>query len=373
MRSRISGRGKEMAQPFYCGNARYEMKITSSEFGTTKDGQQVIAYTITNSKGSSITMIDYGAILKDIIVPDRDGRLVDVALGYDRVENYEVNPPHFGATIGRNGNRIEGGSFTLNGTDYQLAQNENDRNNLHSGPDGYEFRMWEAQTNEANGCVTFSIVSPDGDQGFPGELRIAVTYMLTEENKVKIHYEGVCDRDTIVNMTNHSYFNLDGESAGSIMDHILMIDADCFTPVDEYSIPYGTLESVEGTPFDFREPKKIGRDAGAESEQLEHTGGYDHNFALNGEGLRVVAKAVSEKTGITMTVMTDLPGVQFYAGNFISGPAGKGGHEYGKREGFCLETQYFPNSVNVLAFESPKLEAGEHYSTTTCYTFGIDG
>jgi len=347
------------------------MKIESSSFGTTKDGSPVTAYRITNSKGAYITLIDYGAVLKDVCVPDKNGKLIDVALGYDNVAAYEVNPPHFGATIGRNGNRIEGGSFSLDGTDYQLALNEKGRNNLHSGPDGYEFRMWEAALNEANGCVTFSIVSPDGDQGFPGTFKVAVTYMLTEENKVKIHYEGVCDRTTVANMTNHSYFNLNGHDAGTIMNHTLQIHADGYVPVDENSIPYGTVDSVEGTPFDFREGKTIGQDAAAEDDQLAHTGGYDHNFALNGSGLRNVATAVGDKSGISMQVMTDLPGMQFYAGNFISGPAGKGGVTYKPHEGFALETQYFPNSINVLAFESPKLQQGAPYSTTTCYTFGI--
>ena len=350
------------------------MKIESELFGTLKDGSQVTSWRITNSKGACIRVIDYGAILVDVIVPDREGNLRDVALGYDNIADYEENPPYFGATIGRNGNRIENGSFNLNGVDYQLPINEKGRNSLHSGPDGYDSRMWKAsKVDEKNGCVTFSIVSPDGDQGFPGELKIAVTYMLTEENKVKIHYEGISDADTVVNMTNHSYFNLDGEGSGSIMEHELQILADGYTPVDEDAIPYGTVEPVEGTPFDFREPKMIGRDAYQENEQLEHTGGYDHNFALNGTGLREVAKAWARESGITMTVLTDQPGIQFYAGNFISGPKGKGGKEYRPRDGFALETQHFPNSVNVLAFDSPRLNAGEAYSTTTCYVFGISG
>lgn len=346
------------------------MKIESSSFGTTKDGSQVTAYTVTNHQGAYITVIDYGAVLQSIGMPDAEGKIIDVALGYDNVASYEVNPPHFGATIGRNGNRIEEGAFSLDGVDYQLEKNEKGRNNLHSGPDGYEFRMWEARADEANGCVSFSIVSPDGDQGFPGEFRVTVTYMLTEENKVKIHYEGTADRSTVANMTNHSYFNLNGHNSGSILEHTLQINADGYVPVDENSIPYGTVESVEGTPFDFRKPKKIGQDAEAASEQLAHTGGYDHNFALNGSGLREVASAKGDVSGITMKVLTDLPGMQFYTGNFISGPQGKGGTDYHVHDGFCLETQYFPNSINVLAFESPKLPEGTAYSTTTCYTFG---
>lgn len=348
------------------------MKIERSVFGETKNKETVTAYTVTNSRGSFITVLDYGAVLKNVVVPDQNGTPTDVVLGYDTVEKYEQNPPHFGATIGRNGNRIEGGKFSIDGREYQMALNENGKNNLHSGPDGYEFRMWQARTNEKNGCVSFSLESPDGDQGFPGKFTVTVTYMLTEDNKVKIHYEGTADQDTVANMTNHSYFNLNGEGSGTILNHTLQISADGYTPVDEDLIPYGTVDPVEGTPFDFRTAKTIGRDAGAENEQLAHAGGYDHNFALNGSGLRNVAHAAGDKSGITMTVMTDQPGIQFYAGNSLSEPVGKNGHSYGLHEGFALETQHFPNSVNVLAFDSPKLEAGERYSTTTCYTFGIE-
>ena len=347
------------------------MKLESSLFGTTGKGDKVTAYRITNSKGSWITVIDYGAILTEVVVPDRNGKLVDVALGYDNIESYETNPPYLGATIGRNGNRIEGGSFNLNGVDYQLALNENGMNNLHSGPDGYNFRMWSASPDEESGSVVFSLVSPDGDQGFPGELKISVTYTFTDDNEVRIHYEGICSADTIVNMTNHSYFNLNGAGSGSIMEQELMINADGYTPVDEYSIPYGTVEPVDETPFDFRTMKVIGRDAYAENDQLKHTGGYDHNFSVNGSGMRIAAEAYAEGSGITMTVVTDQPGIQFYAGNFISGPSGKGGCEYRPHDGFALETQHFPNSMNVLAFESPKLDEGEIYSTTTSYMFGI--
>jgi aldose 1-epimerase len=345
------------------------MKVTGSVFGTTAQGEEVTQYRIENSKGAYITVLDYGAVLKDIVVLDKAGSLTDVALGFDTVAEYEKNPTSFGATIGRNANRIEGATFNLDGMDYALELNEKGKNNLHSGPDGYQFRMWSAKADEKNGCVTFSLVSPDGDQGFPGTLQIAVTYMFTENNKVKIHYEGTCDANTIVNMTNHSYFNLNGEGNGSIYDHLLSIDADCYTPVDTNSIPYGTSDSVEGTPFDFRAPKMIGTDAGADDEQLMHTSGYDHNFVLNGTGLRNVAKVSSSLSGISMTIMTDQPGMQFYAGNFINGISGKSGHIYANHTGAAFETQHFPNSINVLAFESPKLGAGDRYSTTTCYQF----
>lgn len=347
------------------------MMITKADFGTTKKGEKVTAYTVTNGKGASMTVLDFGAIMQSIVVPDKKGEFVDVVLGYDNVPAYEDNPPHFGATIGRNGNRIGGASFMLNGKTYTLVKNERDKNNLHSGPDGYEFRMWDAVPNEKNGSVSFTLTSPDGDQGFPGTFRVTVTYMLTEMNKVKIHYEGKSDKDTMVNMTNHTYFNLNGEGSGKIMEHTVKIAATGYTPVDEESIPYGRTDKVEGTPFDFRNPKTIAQDAGAEDEQLAHTGGYDHNFALDGSGLRNVAWATGDKTGITMTVMTDQPGMQFYAGNFIFGPVGKKGHTYGAHDGFAMETQHFPDSVNQKAFATPLLKAGEVYSTTTCYTFSI--
>ena len=348
------------------------MEIHSRNFGVTGDGREVTAYTITNSTGAYITVLDFGAVLQAVGMPDRNGTIIDVALGYDDMPSYEKNPPHFGATIGRFGNRIEGGLFTLDGTEYQLVCNENNRNNsLHSGPNGYEFRLWDAEAREDSDSVTFYLVSPDGDQGFPGEFKVAVSYTLTEDNRVKIHYEGITDATTIVNMTNHSYFNLNGHDAGTILDHMLKISADGYVPIDEYAIPYGIVSPVEGTPFDFRQPKRIGEEIDADHEQIHHGDGYDHNFALNGEGMRDVVTAVGDQSGIRMTVSTDLPGVQFYAGNHIGGPAGKGGHTYGVREGFALETQYFPNCVNVLAVKSPKLDAGDSYSTTTCYTFDI--
>lgn len=345
------------------------MEIKRSEFGTVCDGCKASAYRITNSSGAYITVSDYGALLVQLVVPDREGKLTDVVLGYDRAEDYEANKGHLGAVIGRNGNRIEGGTFNLNGTDYQLEINEGGHNNLHSGSHFYEKRMWTTAVNESAGSVAFTLHSPDGDQGFPGNFDVTVTYTLTEDNEVKIHYEGMSDKDTVANMTNHSYFNLNGEGKGTIMDHLLTIHAEGYTPVDEFSIPYGTVDPVEGTPFDFRTAKTIRQDSEADDEQLAHTGGYDHNFAPDGSGMREVAEACSLETGIVMKVFTDQPGVQFYAGNGIHDLVGKGGKVYHVREGFCLETQHFPNAVNVLAFESPRLSAGEHYSTTTSYAF----
>ena len=347
------------------------MQIEKSLFGKTSSGEDVHLYRIRNSKGGYAGVIDYGAVLTELVVPDAEGNLKDVVLGYDSFEPYEDNIPSFGATIGRVANRIENGAFNIGGTDYELTLNEKGRNSLHSGPNGYQKRMWSASADEDAGSVTFSLVSPDGDQGFPGEFRVEVTYTFDEEMGLEITYSGVSDADTVVNMTNHSYFNLDGQDSGSILEHTLMIEADAYTPSDEHQIPIGTVEDVEGTPFDFREMKPIGRDIFAEDEQLAMADGFDHNFALRGSGMRHAATALASRSGILMEVYTDQPGIQFYAGNHLKGPAGKGGVEYRPRDGFALETQHFPNSVNVLAFESPKIDAGERYYTKTRYAFSV--
>lgn len=347
------------------------MSVEKTLFGTAKDGREVHKYTITNKRGAGITVTDLGAILVSVCVPDCEGNLRDVVLGYDRVEDYEVNPPFFGATIGRSGNRIAGAAFEINGIKYEMEKNEKGKNNLHSGSKGYEKRIWETEQAEDD-HVSFSLVSPDGDQGFPGEFRVTVTYTLTDDNEVKIHYQGTCDRDTAANMTNHSYFNLDGHASGSVMEQILWINGDAFTPVaDGASIPTGEIRPVEGTPMDFTRSKAIGQDADADYDQLGFTGGYDHNYVLNqADGsIRIIAGAKGSASGITMEVYTDLPGVQFYAGNAISGPKGKGGAAYGPHHGFCLETQYYPNAVNEPSFPSPILKKGQKYDTTTIYHF----
>ncbi|MDO4615650.1 MAG: aldose epimerase family protein [Lachnospiraceae bacterium] len=344
--------------------------ITSQSFGITKDGHEVTAFTITNHKGAKLVVLDYGAVMKDVVIPDRSGNPVDVALGYDELTDYEENPPRFGAVIGRSANRIAGGKFTLNGQEIQLAVNETKTgNNIHSGPDFYEHRMYRASVNEKNNCISFTLNTPDGDQGFPGAFDLTVTYMLTEENKVKIHYEGKSDKDTVVNITNHAYWNLNG--SGTAMNHLLQIRAENYTPVDEHFIPTGELASVENTPFDFREPRTLAENTAVGGEQIGFTGGIDHNFVLEGDGLRCVAVLTGDQSGIAMTVLTDQPGMQVYTGNFIRGPKGKGGTEYAPRDGVALETQHFPNSINTPAFASPVLRAGERYSTTTCYAFDI--
>lgn len=348
--------------------------VTQRTFGTLPSGEEVQIYHLENKSGAFAEVLQFGAILVKLCVPDRDGRLTDVVLGYDDLAGYEVNGCFFGATIGRSGNRIAQSRFTLDGKKIVLTPNEG-ANNLHSGPDGFEKKMWTAsEISEDKNAVTFSRISPDGENGFPGEFNVSVTYEMTEENELRIVYGGVCDQTTIANMTNHSYFNLAGEGSGSAMDQYLTIHAEQYTPVGEESIPLGENAAVEGTPMDFRKAHKIGDEIEADFEQLRITGGYDHNYVTDGynkASIREIAEAWSEKTGIQMNVLTDCPCVQFYAANFVDQEHGKNGHVYNKREAFCLETQVEPNAVNVEIFHSPILEAGERYYSETIYRFSV--
>ena len=348
--------------------------VTQRTFGTLPSGEEVQIYHLENKSGAFAEVLQFGAILVKLCVPDRDGRLTDVVLGYDDLAGYEVNGCFFGATIGRSGNRIAQSRFTLDGKEIVLTPNEG-ANNLHSGPDGFEKKMWTAsEISEDKNAVTFSRISPDGENGFPGEFNVSVTYEMTEENELRIVYGGVCDQTTIANMTNHSYFNLAGEGSGSAMDQYVTIHAEQYTPVGEGSSPLGENAAVEGTPMDFRKAHKIGDEIEADFEQLRITGGYDHNYVTDGynkASIREIAEAWSEKTGIQMNVLTDCPCVQFYAANFVDQEHGKNGHVYNKREAFCLETQVEPNAVNVENFHSPILEAGERYYSETIYRFSV--
>ena len=348
--------------------------VTQRTFGTLPSGEEVQIYHLENKSGAFAEVLQFGAILVKLCVPDRDGRLTDVVLGYDDLAGYEVNGCFFGATIGRSGNRIAQSRFTLDGKEIVLTPNEG-ANNLHSGPDGFEKKMWTAsEISEDKNAVTFSRISPDGENGFPGEFDVSVTYEMTEENELRIVYGGVCDQTTIANMTNHSYFNLAGEGSGSAMDQYVTIHAEQYTPVGEGSIPLGENAAVEGTPMDFRKAHKIGDEIEADFEQLRITGGYDHNYVTDGynkASIREIAEAWSEKTGIQMDVLTDCPCVQFYTANFVDQEHGKNGHVYNKREAFCLETQVEPNAVNVENFHSPILEAGERYYSETIYRFSV--
>lgn len=338
-------------------------------FGTTKSGQEARIYRFQNPMGMELTVTDFGATLLGLKVPDKTGRLVDVILGYDCLAAYEgISGTYFGATVGRNANRIGGASFTLGGKTYHLEKNDGN-NNLHSGSNGYSFRVWEVENITETG-ITFSLYSPDGDQGYPGALTVRVTYTLTAYGSVCIEYGGMPAADTIINMTNHSYFNLNGHDSGSIIQHLLWVDADAFTASDEHLIPTGEILPVAGTPMDFRVPKTVGKDLDANYSPLLFGGGYDHNWCLNNHGrFCKVAEAQGDQSGIRMQVYTDLPGIQIYTGNFLDHELGKNGVIYQHRQGMCFETQYYPDAVHHSNFPSPVYRAGQEYSTRTEYRF----
>lgn len=339
------------------------------EFGKNRKGENAVLYSFKNKNGMEMVVSDFGATLHTLMVPDEEGVLRDVVLGYDKPTDYEgPGGTFFGATVGRNANRTGNASFVLNGKSYKLDQNDG-ANNLHSGLDFYSFRIWNVDEIMENG-ITFSLHSPDGDQGYPGELDIRVTYILTDENEVKIEYYGIPKADTIVNMTNHSYFNLDGHASGSILDQEVWVDADAFTDTDKHQIVTGKIVPVEGTPMDFRTKKKVGQDIEADYLPLHIARGYDHNWVLNnGRKFAKVAEMSSNESGITMEVYTDLPGVQIYSGNYIENEVGKEAVVYRQRQGICFETQYFPNAINIEEFESPICKAGDVYRTETVYKF----
>lgn len=342
-------------------------------FGTTKKGEAVTVYTLTNGKGMEARVTDFGATLVSLCVLDKDGQQQDVVLGYDNVTGYENNSCYFGATIGRNGNRIAGAKVTIEGTDYELEKNDHG-NNLHSGSNCVSFLVWDVKEYE-DAKLTLACTSKDGEQGFPGNMDISVTYQLTGDNALEISYHAVSDKETVANFTNHTYFNLAGHNSGNIEGQELKLYASDYTPVkDNELIPTGEVASVENTPLDFRNWKRIGKEIQADFDQLNYAGGYDHNYVLekSSQGAyELMAEAYAPQTGIALKAYTDLPGVQFYAGNFVGEQDGKQGAKYGKRQGFCLESQSFPNAVNDEHFSSPLLKAGEVYETKTGYQFGI--
>ena len=327
-------------------------------FGILPGGEQAFLYTISDGKLTA-QISDFGATLVRLYV-----QAEDVVLGFDDANGYLNSTTYFGATVGRNANRIGGACFTLNGKTVQLPQNEK-TNNLHSGPDSYAYRLWQVERHTEN-AITFSLHSPHGDQGFPGNADIRVTYTL-EENALCITYEAVSDRDTVFNLTNHSYFNLAGHHRPELaMGQTLQLNASCFTPSDAESIPTGEKRSVAGTPMDFRSPKPIGRDLDQDYDALHLQGGYDHNFCLDGSPAAILCDPV---TGRKMEVTTDCPGIQFYSGNFLQGERGKDGISYCYRGGVALETQYYPNAVNNPQWPQPIVKAGEIYRSQTKYTF----
>lgn len=363
--------GSIAAESAICKGKR--MQIEKRNFGKTKNNETVTSYILRNKNGMEAEFIDYGAILVRLLVPDKNGKKSDIVLGYDDVSGYEESGTYFGGFIGRCGNRIADGKFSIGDKEYQLEKNDNGINNLHGGVIGYNKVMYEAEKYEEKegGSIEFSRLSPDMEQGFPGNLDITVTYTLTEENELVIEYLAVPDKDTIVNLTNHSYFNLKGHNSGTILDQKVKIYADSFTKVDKNLIPTGELVSVDGSPMDFRDWKTIGKEIENNYEQLLYANGYDHNYAVHtGKGVVLVAEAKEEQSNRRMEVYTDLPGIQFYTGNFLDGSEmGKEKCAYKKRTGFCFETQKFPNAVNIPDFESPFVQKGQQYDTTTIYKF----
>jgi len=351
------------------------MSISSKPFGQTSDGETATLYTLTNAKGMKVEITNYGGIVTSIIVPDREGKLADVALGYDNLADYIKASPYFGALIGRYGNRIAKGKFTLGGKEYTLAVN-NGPNALHGGLKGFDKVIWQADPVPANGKevgLKLTYTSKDMEEGYPGTLHATVWYSLTSDNELKIRYEAKTDKPTPVNLTNHSYFNLKGAGSGDILDHVVMLNADRFLPVDETLIPTGELRPVKGTPFDFTQPKPIGQDIKADDEQVKFGNGWDHCWVLNrkkpGE-LTLVARVSEPTSGRVMEMYTTEPAVQFYSGNFLDGSnVGKGGKPYNFRNGFCLEAEHYPDSPNKPKFPSAILKPGETYKQMTVYKF----
>ncbi|WP_245586307.1 aldose epimerase family protein [Olivibacter sitiensis] len=342
-------------------------------FNQEHEGKQIGIYYLKNKDGVSAAITNFGARLVQLLVPDKNGQLTDVVLGHDNINEYLKNPTTFyGSTIGRYGNRIKDGAFSLDGQTYQLQQNDGS-NSLHGGKDGFHTKVFDAQQVDSQ-TVKLTYISVDGEAGYPGTLTATITYRLTDNNSIEISYEATSDKNTVANLTNHSFFNLNGAGNGDILSHELQIDADAITSVDSTLIPTGELMPVEGTAFDFKNATKVGERIGNEEEQLKLGGGYDHNYVLNKkEGYGKIASLYSAETGIFMEVYTDQPGVQFYSGNFMKGGDhhGKGGKDYDYRTALCLETQHFPDSPNRPEFPSTVLKAGEKYRTKTSYHFTV--
>ncbi|MGH7531617.1 MAG: aldose epimerase family protein [Gemmatimonadales bacterium] len=351
--------------------------VRREPFGATDRGDTASLYTVTNARGMEVRVTDYGGIIVSLHVPDKNGRLGDVVLGYDSLAGYLRASPYFGAIIGRYGNRIANGRFTLDGRTYTLATN-NGPNHLHGGLRGFDKVLWQAepfQRGDSTGLV-FRYTSPDGEEGYPGTLRVMVTYTLTDDNALTFDYHATTDRATPVNLTQHSYFNLAGDGSGDILGHVVTLNADRFTPVDSTLIPTGELRSVAGTPLDFRTPTPIGARIRQNDPQLRYGQGYDHNIVLikasQDTNATFAARVYQPTTGRVMEIYTTEPGLQFYTGNFLDGTLrGKGGVIYGHRYGFCMETQHFPDSPNQPGFPSTILRPGETYRSRTIYRFAV--
>jgi aldose 1-epimerase len=354
-----------------CGEEK--MSIKKQAFGKTEGGKSVDFYTLTNANGLKAEIMTYGGIVTSLQVPDRNGNLADIVLGYDSLDEYIKNNPYFGALIGRYGNRIGKGKFTLNGVEYTLATN-NGPNHLHGGIKGFDKVVWNAEPMQTDQgpALKLTYLSHDGEEGYPGNLSCTVIYTLTNDNELKISYEAETDKATVVNLTHHSYFNLGGHNSGDILGHELMLNADYFTPVDEGLIPTGEIRPVKGTPMDFTKPTAIGARINQDDTQLKYGLGYDHNWVLNKKDaeMSLAAKVYEPKTGRVMEIYTTEPGIQFYSGNFLDGTnVGKGGTAYKHRTGFCLETQHFPDSPNKPNFPSVVLKPSEKYTQLTIHRF----
>lgn len=349
-----------------------QAEIQKVDFGQSGDGKSVDLYILKNSKGMTVKITTYGGRITELYAPDRKGAFNDVVLGFDNLNGYLNVNPYFGAIVGRVANRIANGKFKLGSKEYTVAKNDGP-NHLHGGIKGFDKVVWNAEPlHRTDGVgVRLSYLSPDGEEGYPGNLSVTVDYVLTDNNELKIEYKATTDKETIVNLSNHSYFNLSGPENGLILDHELLINANYYTPVDDTLIPTGEIKPVEGTPLDFRKPEQIG----ARIEQVKvgnNPSGYDHNYVLNGSGvsLEFVARVYEPVTGRTMDVYSTEPGVQFYSGNFLDGTiTGKKGVAYKKNHGFCLETQHFPDSINHPEFPSVVLKPGQTYTQTTIYKF----
>lgn len=351
----------------------FSPSLSSADFGTTPGGESVRIYTLTNSAGIEVRVITYGGIITSLRTPDRTGNFDDIVLGFDSLEGYLAKHPYFGTLVGRYANRISGGRFTLDGVRYKLAQN-NGENHIHGGIKGFDKVVWrDRPVEEDNGVgVVLEYTSADGEEGYPGTLDVQVTYTLTGDNELVCDYRATTDRATPINLTQHSYFNLAGQGTGNVLRHLLELNAAAFTPNDAELIPTGEIRPVEGTPFDFRNEMPIGARINSPYEQIQIGGGYDHNYVLNpaDEGPTLAARVREPVTGRVMEVYTTEPGVQLYTGNFLDGTlTGKGGSIYGRRSGFCLETQHYPDSPNRPEFPSTILRPGETYESRTVFKF----